>query len=371
MSRIADPLPQNPQPGAAAPRRRRRRPWLVALVVLLVVLLGLGVAAAVYLGGLARSIDQETQRFEGGAFPAESGRPGAAGASVASPTAPPPGMDPAGAGEQGPKAPDADEQADAAALDVLLVGEDAGAEGRDASGRSDTLMWVHVPGDRSEVQVMSIMRDMWVPIPGHGDDKVNAAYQFGGIPLTVATVENMFQARVDHVVAVDLAGFKGLVDALGGVTVDNPAAFTSTGGVDFAAGPVQMDGDKALAYARERYNLPRSDFDRVENQQRLVKAIVAKFLSMDTLSDPGRVQDSVARFAPYLTLDDDLGSGALAGLAWSLRDARDAPIITSTVPSAGVGSTDTGADVVWPDWEAIARLGEGIRTGTVGEAVAP
>ncbi|MBD4480508.1 LytR family transcriptional regulator, partial [Xanthomonas citri pv. citri] len=85
-------------------------------------------------------------------------------------------------------------------------------------------------------------------------------------------------------------GFKGLVDALGGVSVDNPSAFVSTGGIDFPAGTVQMDGDKALAYARERYNLPRSDFDRVENQQRLVKAIVAAFLSRDTLSDPSRVQ---------------------------------------------------------------------------------
>ena len=57
-------------------------------------------------------------------------------------------------------------------------------------------------------------------------------------------------------------------------------------------------------------------------------------------------------------------------MAWSLRDARDAPIVTSTVPSVGVGYTDTGEDVVWPDWAAIARLGEGIRTGTLGEAVA-
>ena len=187
----------------------------------------------------------------------------------------------------------------------------------------------------------------------------------------MATAENMFQARVDHVIAVDLAGFKGLVDALGGVSVDNPSAFVSTGGVDFPAGTVQMDGDKALAYARERYNLPRSDFDRVENQQRLVKAIVAAFLSRDTLSDPSRVQAAVEEFAPFLTLDDELDSSTLANLAWSLRDARDAPIVTSTVPSVGVGYTDTGEDVVWPDWAAIARLGEGIRTGTLVEAVAP
>ena len=389
MSSAADHRPQTPQPGAPGPRRRRRRPWLIALVVLLVALLAAGAVVAVYLGGLARSIDEDTRRFEGGAFPAESARPGAggdpgagdaggaAGAPAQQPTAPPPGMDAAqseaaaAAEVQGPVAPAASEQADEEALDVLLVGEDAGAEGRDPSGRSDTLMWVHVPGDRSEVQVMSIMRDMWVPIPGHGDAKVNAAYQYGGIPLTVATVENMFQARLDHVVAVDLAGFQGLVDALGGVTVDNPRAFTSTGGIDFPAGQVRMDGEMALAYARERYNLPRSDFDRVENQQRLVRAIVAQFLSRDTLSDPGRVQDSVQRFAPFLTLDDELDSGSLAALAWSLRDARDAPIRTSTAPSLGTGFTDDGADVVWPDWAGIARLGEGIRTGSVGEAVTP
>ncbi|WP_409480636.1 LCP family protein [Micrococcus luteus] len=374
MSSTADPRPRPPQEDVAVGRRRRRRrPWLIALAVVLVALLAVGIAAAVYVGGIARIIDQDTQRFDGGAFPAESGRPGAAGASAQQPTAPPPGMDAdqAAEGARGPVAPDADEQADEQALDVLLVGEDAGAEGRDSAGRSDTLMWVHVPGDRSEIQVMSIMRDMWVPIPGHGDHKVNAAYQYGGIPLTVATAENMFQARVDHVIAVDLAGFKGLVDALGGVSVDNPSAFVSTGGVDFPAGTVQMDGDKALAYARERYNLPRSDFDRVENQQRLVKAIVSAFLSRDTLSDPSRVQAAVEEFAPFLTLDDELDSGTLANLAWSLRDARDAPIVTSTVPSVGVGYTDTGEDVVWPDWAAIARLGEGIRTGTLGEAVAP
>ncbi|MCR8675817.1 LytR family transcriptional regulator, partial [Micrococcus sp. HG099] len=75
MSRTAESRPQTPRPGADGPRRRRRRPWLVALVVLLVALLAVGVAVAVYVGGLARSIDEGTQRFEGGAFPAESLRP--------------------------------------------------------------------------------------------------------------------------------------------------------------------------------------------------------------------------------------------------------------------------------------------------------
>lgn len=376
--------------------RRRRRPVLVVLAVLLALLLALAVAAAVWIMGLGRSVDQGVQRFDQNAFPEESLRPaepgaaavvpgdggadgagstaGAAGAagggSVFSPTAPPPGPVPAGVDPQaalaGPQAPAADEVVDGEAVDFLLVGEDSGIEGRDPSGRSDALMWVHVPGGRQDVQVMSIMRDTWVPIPGHGDAKVNAAYQYGGIPLTVATVENMFQARVDHVVAVDMAGFQGLVDALGGVTVDNPVAFTAGNGQEFPQGPVEMDGADALAYARERYNLARSDFDRVENQQRLVKAIVSKALSLDTLSSPARVQESVDRFSPYLTFDDSLGSADLAALAWSLRDVRGGDIRTSTAPTAGVGDTADGQSVVWPDWAGIAEVGRQIRTGQGG-----
>lgn len=388
-----------------SPRRRGKRPpvLLIVLGLLLAAVLAAGVVAAVYVSGLARAVDEDTQRFDQGAFPADSLRPGgtasgsgatgsqASGAASASgddgtvvgdadqgkaglwtPTAPPPGMDPAlaaGAGAvQGPEAPAADEVADGEAVDILLVGEDSGLEGRASEGRSDTMMWLHVPGDRSSVRVMSVMRDLWVPIPGHGDHKVNAAYQYGGIPLTVATVENMFQTRVDHVIAVDMAGFQGLVDALGGVTVQNPTAFTSTGGKEYAQGSLQLDGESALFYARERYNLPRGDYDRVENQQRLVKAIVSKFLSMDTLSDPARVQQTVERFAPYLTLDDSLDSGTLASLAWSMRDARDAPILTSTVPNLGVGTAGAGQSVVWPDWEGIRALGKGIRTGTLDGA---
>ncbi|HAY87718.1 MAG TPA: transcriptional regulator, partial [Micrococcus luteus] len=112
MSSTADPRPRPPQEDVAVGRRRRRRrPWLIALAVVLVALLAVGIAAAVYVGGIARIIDQDTQRFDGGAFPAESGRPGAAGASAQQPTAPPPGMDAdqAAEGAQGPVAPGADE----------------------------------------------------------------------------------------------------------------------------------------------------------------------------------------------------------------------------------------------------------------------
>lgn len=369
----------------APPRRRRRHPVLIVLAVLLALLVAAAVVAAVWLGGLGRSLDEGVRHFESGAQPEESLRPAAVGSEGAaqrssaaarapfSPAAPPPGATPAGvdpaAAMAGPGTPAADETPDTDAVDFLLVGEDSGIEGRDDSGRSDTLMWVHIPGDRRNVQVMSILRDTWVPIPGHGDAKLNAAYRYGGIPLTVATVENMVQARVDHVVAVDMAGFQGLVEELGGVTVQNPVAFTADNGETFPAGPIDLDADSALVYARERYNLPRGDFDRVENQQRLVQAILDKLLSTQTLTDPGRISAAVERFAPFLTFDDSLGSGDLAALAWSLRDVRGDDVQTSTMPSAGAGTSDDGQSVVWPDWEGIRSVGRGIRTGTLDEVL--
>ena len=72
---------------------------------------------------------------------------------------------------------------------------------------------------------MSIMRDNWVPIDGHGYNKINAALAFGGVPLMVSTVENFIDTRIDHVAVIDFEGFKGLTDALGGVTVSSPVAF--------------------------------------------------------------------------------------------------------------------------------------------------
>lgn len=319
----------------SAPARRRRRPVLIVLLVLVALLVAGLVAAGLWVNGLARGVDEGVKRFEGQSFPEESTRP----------------------------------QATGEAKNFLLVGEDGGAENRDDQGRSDSLMLVHVPADRQDVQIISLMRDMYVDIPGHGKDRINAAYQFGRVPLTVQTVEDLFDVRIDHVVGVDLAGFPPLIDAIGGITVDNPREFTRSGREDlhYAKGLIHLDGDQALNYARERYAFPESDFMRVQNQQRVVKGIVDKLISTDTLANPGRIQDSVDAFSPYLTFDEDLGSGEIASLAWSLRDVRSADLHSFTAPTAGVGYTEDGKDVVWPDEDGLRRLGEALRTDTVDE----
>lgn len=83
-------------------------------------------------------------------------------------------------------------------------------------------MLAHVPADRQHVYLMSIMRDSWVEVPGHGRAKINAAYSWGGVALTTETVEQLLDIRIDHVAEIDFAGFEDMTDALGGVTVDSP-----------------------------------------------------------------------------------------------------------------------------------------------------
>ncbi|MDO5634667.1 MAG: LCP family protein [Micrococcus sp.] len=277
---------------------------------------------------------------------------------------------------QGPETPGADESRDTAAVNILLLGADSGNLDADSEissirqvGRSDTMMWVHIPGNRQNIRVMSIMRDTWVPVPGYGDRKVNAAFALGGVPLAVRTVENMFQARIDHVVAVDMVGFRDLVNSLGGVTVNNPRTFTSghQGGTTFEAGQITLTGEQALAFARERYAFNDGDYSRVANQQRLVKAIIDKALSRTTLSNPAGVQESINSFAPYLTFDSTLDSGRLFELGWSMRNVRGSDINVSTVPTNGTGWAGDQS-VVWPDWGSIRAIGRSIRTGDMSQA---
>lgn len=401
-------------PASEAGRRPRRRHRGLRIVagVLLLALIAAGAVVAVYVGGIAKTVD-DVQKFEGNVFPEERLRPqygggagqargdgskdGTGGSQDGSEDGSGGSADGDGSGGSesdegtgsvvlpevtgpgevhGPEASPPDEAIDEKAVNFLLLGADSGdlsdGENTDIArisgiGRSDTMMWVHVPGDREDIQVMSIMRDTWLPIRGHGDRKLNAAYQLGGVPLAISTIENMFQARVDHVVAVDMVGFRDLVNALGGVDLHNPRAFES-GGKSFAEGNIHLTGEEAIVYARERYAFGDGDYSRVENQQRLVKAIVTKAMSRTTLTDPNSVRNSIEAFAPYLTFDESLDSGTLFDLAWSMRGVRGDDIHVSTVPTLGTGYAGDQA-VVWPDWASIRRIGEGIRTGTLNEVL--
>ncbi|MFJ3385489.1 MULTISPECIES: LCP family protein [unclassified Curtobacterium] len=315
----------------------RRRPFLVALVVTVGSLVGIAaviaVVASVFVGGLARSYDRGTDTIP----------------------------EPFPSGSRPPATDDAE--------NVLLIGSDArkGADEPDgaAGGRSDTLMLAHVPADRDGVYLMSIMRDSWVDVPEHGSAKINAAYSWGGVPLTVQTVEQLLDVRIDHVVEIDMRGFGAMTNALGGVTVQSRQTFTARGH-HFTAGANHLDGDAALAFVRERSAFPDADHTRVRNQQAFMRGVVDGVLSRGTLTDPGRVQDFVRTTSEYLSVDAGLDFRTLVGLGWSLRDVRTADLQTFTLPTAGGGTSADGQSVVTVDTGAVRTLSSALRSDDLG-----
>ncbi|WIE70314.1 LCP family protein [Curtobacterium sp. MCLR17_054] len=323
-----------------APRERRRttlprkRPFLVALVATLGSLIGIAavvaVVASVFVGGLAHRYDEGKSvirnPFPSGARPATS----------------------------------------AGAANILLIGSDSRAnadpDGDHAVGRrSDTLMLAHVPADRTGVYLMSIMRDSWVEVPGHGMAKINAAYSWGGVPLVVQTVERLLDVRVDHVAVIDFAGFTGMTDALGGVTVNSPKAFTARGH-DFKVGANRLNGDAALAFVRERCVFADADHTRVRNQQAFMRGILNGLLSKGTITNPGRMQDFVTATSEYLAVDEGLDFRTLLDLGWSLRNVRSVDLHTFTMPTAGGGTSPDGQSYVAMNTIAMNSLSQSLRS---------
>jgi len=320
----------------------RKRHWLrntlIVLGVLVLVVAGIGGG---YVLTLSRSFDEGTETIEQ-AFPEETSRPAAP------------------------------EGAAAAAQNILLLGSDTRGElSNDLDSvrgqRSDTVMVLHVPADRSHAYVMSIMRDSWVDIPGRGKAKVNAALSYGGVPLVVQTVESLISARIDHIAIVDFEGFKGVTDALGGVEVDNPIPFSPTHlkGAYFPQGKQTLNGEQALAFVRERYAFSDGDFQRARNQQIYIRAVLKKVLSANTLTDPGKLSATVSAIAPYLKVDEGLNSAYLGQLGLELRSIRAEDITFFTAPTAGTGSAG-GQSIVNLDWNRMPALQEAFRTDTLG-----
>lgn len=315
--------------------KKRKRPFLVALIATLGSLVGIAaviaVVASVFVGGLARSYDDGKDVIKD-PFPTGS-RP-----------APSKG-----------------------AQNILLVGSDSRSNydpngDRAAGGRSDTLMLAHVPADRKGVYLMSIMRDSWVDVPGHGMAKINAAYSWGGIPLTVQTVEHLLDVRIDHVAEIDFAGFKDMTDALGGVTVQSSKDFTTREGAHFTQGANRLDGKQALAFVRERYAFADADYTRVQNQQAFMRGILDGVMSKGTLTNPGRIQDFVTATSKYLSVDEGLTFQTLVSLGWSLRDVRPSDLTTFTMPTAGTGTSPGGQSIVNVNTLAVQSLSQALRS---------
>jgi len=256
------------------------------------------------------------------------------------------------------------------AMNILLLGSDSRADTStpvldDLGNRAVTIMVAHISSDRSGVQIMSIMRDSWVEIPGYGHSKINAAMAHGGVPLTVETVEDIIDQRIDHVAVVDFNGFKNITDALGGVEVNNPRAF-SYDDYRFQQGPISLNGDEALTFTRSR-NFSDGDYSRVENQQLFMKSMASEVVSRDTLTSPSKLNNLVEATNPYVALDGDFGARTMVGLGTSMSSVRAGDITSFTLPTAALGTEGGGQSVVYIDWDELEEVQERFKSDDLAD----
>jgi LCP family protein required for cell wall assembly len=268
-------------------------------------------------------------------------------------------------------------------LTFLLVGGDARSDlpttGRDAKApewkpgaqRSDTMMLVHLPAGRKHAYVVSLPRDSWVPIPGHGSAKLNAAFSWGGPPLLIDTVQRLTKVKIDHLAVIDWSGFKKLTDAVGGVdvTVDKTVPRRNGPGGVWTAGRHHMDGDDALDYVRERYGLPDGDLDRTHRQQNFLRAVLSKMLSSGTLINPLRLKRTLDQVTSVVSVDDRLSDSALRDLVWDMRSLRTSDMVFMNAPVAGF-DTKGRQSVVLLDAATASGLWEAMRNDTMGDFTA-
>lgn len=164
---------------------------------------------------------------------------------------------------------------------VLLLGVD---HRTGDVGRSDSLMVLTVNPNNNSTKIISIPRDTRTEIVGRNQiDKINHSYAFGGIQMTVKTVEKFLNIPIDYYVKVNMEGFKDAVDAIGGVKVNNTLDFTNEG-VHFRKGILFLDGSDALSYSRMRYDDPRGDFGREERQRKIIEALINEGKKIENLT---------------------------------------------------------------------------------------
>lgn len=272
-----------------------------------------------------------------------------------------------------------------ASKNILIIGSDdpTGLPGADPDGvaRSDTVILLHLAGDRRSATAVSLPRDLLVDIPActrpeGGQSKpqqaqFNWAYSFGGAACTIRTLEQLTSIRVDHHVVIDFAGFQGLVDAVGGVRMCLPEAVRdSNTELDLAAGCQVLKGEDALAYVRARKGMgDGSDTERIERQQEFLGLLAKKLHSNGVLLNPTRLYPVLSTATSSLTVDTGLSSlTRLYDLIRELREVPEDALRFVTVPRENAPS-DADRDVlVQPAADNLFRqLREDLPPGTDGD----
>jgi LCP family protein required for cell wall assembly len=315
-----DPVQGGPPPRPAFRPRRRRR-W--GRVVLLVLALLIVLALALFL-----LVDSRLNRVD--ALGDQAGRPAVT-----------PGAD------------------------WLIVGSDSReglsdadrkrlGTGQAAGRRTDTMMLLHIPRS-GDPTLVSLPRDSYVPIPGRGRNKLNAAYAFGGPKLLTQTVEGVTGIRIDHYMEIGFDGFASIVDAVGGVSlcVDRPMDDPKAG-LKLGAGCQVLDSRQALGYVRTRQG-GRADLDRVVRQQQFLSALISKMTSPGVLLNPFRSVPLALNGAGTIAVDRGDHIYHLIRFPFALRSVSSGQGVAGTVPVAGTQTLSrVGSVVLWDRAKALA-----------------
>ncbi|MGW5361690.1 LCP family protein [Actinopolymorpha pittospori] len=234
-----------------------------------------------------------------------------------------------------------------------------------ASGqRTDTIMILHVPSLGGSPTLVSIPRDSYVPIPGHGRNKINAAFSLGGPQLLAATVENTTGLLMDGYVEIGFGGFVNVVDGLGGVNMCLPKAIEDEKAhIDLAAGCQDLDGPNALGYVRARYSDPKGDLGRVERQRQFLSAVMKKSISPATIINPVRYTRVGLATGDAITVGEGTTIVDMARFGLAMRSVSSGSGSTLTVPISDPDvSTPVGSAVRWDSPKAL-QLFHALRDG--------
>jgi LCP family protein required for cell wall assembly len=237
---------------------------------------------------------------------------------------------------------------------ILAVGSDARPGEQMTRTRGDALQLVGMNTRTGAATTIGIPRDSWVPIPGYGSNRVNAALFFGGPQLLGRTVGNLVGVQPDYVFVTRFPFFEDMVDDIGGIDVTNPRPFSDSNLLPegFPRGRVHLNGYRAMAFARIRKALPGGDFDRSANQQRVLRGIHAAVRAR--AGRPGFVERGVLTVMQHL--HTDLPPAELYRLAQAVAQVEPGRISGCVLPG-GIGDIG-GASVVLPDTAVARRYGD-------------
>jgi LCP family protein required for cell wall assembly len=199
-------------------------------------------------------------------------------------------------------------------------------------GRTDTIMLLHI-GDEKPL-LLSIPRDSLVPIPGHGVNKINAAFAYGGPKLLVQTIEQDTGVRIDHYVEIGFGGFVNAVDAVNGITICPTKDLKDRrANLNVKKGCQQVSGVTALAYARSRHSDPvLGDITRARHQREVVSAIGAKVKSIWSVLNPWRYSNLINAATTSLTVSDGTGVIDMAKFAKAMTEVNGTSGLTCSMP---------------------------------------